>query len=287
MNILVIGAGYWGQKLIERFVNILGETHVGIYDKDESRRFGYHQDHFIGGTDPSAYDAVAIATPISSHYELAKAWLETGKHVFVEKPLAQTAEQARELGQLAEKKGLVLMTDLTFLHDKRIELLSHGSVRGMLWDGTPSQSSDEDIFWTWAPHPLSIALRVNGEPSHVGAAWLPELRGESRIYIILQYDGDRRCCEIILRWGDDRLKERTLLTGHSPDLHSHLDLTQKPALEPLQRICGIFAEAVEGKDQLRPRDPGVRVAELMSWLHEEFLASGKANTLEVKKWEPG
>jgi predicted dehydrogenase len=293
MNILVIGAGYWGQKLIERFGNILGVNHVGIYDRDETRLSEYRTWEYFcvqAVGPPSAWlkgsfvDAVAIATPISSHYELAREWLEAGKHVFVEKPLAQTAEQARELGQLAEKKGLVLMTDLTFLHDLRIERLAKGTLRGMLWSGPESRTSDEDIFWTWAPHPLSIALMINGEPSHIGAVKMRNIGGNEAVFIPLHYDGKPGYCHILLQWGLGIFKERLLFTESRPGVSEHLDLTKKPSVDPLLRTCGSFVEAVESLG-LRPQDLGVRVAEMMAWTHEEFLTSINSPSLEVKKWE--
>lgn len=299
MNILVIGAGYWGQKLIERFGNILGVARVGIYDKDPIRVSRYlGKGHFsVQGIVPHRpwlkgdfVDAVAIATPISTHYQIAREWLAAGKHVFVEKPLAQTAEQARELGRLAKEKGLVLMTDMTFLEDPRVARLAEQTLTGMLWAGPKSKTSRENIFWTWAPHPLSIALAINGEPSHMGAVWLPH-EDMDRVYIALHYDKAPGHCNILMQWGEGIRKERWLFIGARPGLSKHLDLTLtiRDKKDPLRRICLAFVAAVDGG--LPSGFPqaiwtGVRVAEIMAWIDDEFLTPRNAPTIKVKKWEP-
>src|SRR5208337_2019499 len=110
-------------------------------------------------------DAVAIVTPVWTHFELAKAALENGKHVFVEKPFTSTAAQAEELIELAEKKNLRIMVDHTFLFTgavKKIrQLIDEGALgRLFYYDSTRVNlglfQHDVNVIWDLAPHDLSI-----------------------------------------------------------------------------------------------------------------------------------
>ncbi|HEY0255051.1 MAG TPA: Gfo/Idh/MocA family oxidoreductase, partial [Kofleriaceae bacterium] len=119
LRIGVIGYGYWGPNLVRNFAQGARTRVTAIADANPSRRMlaGGHYPHIELFEDANALiaspniDAVAIATPIFTHYELAKRALEAGKHVLVEKPLCPSAAQAEELAQLAETKGRVLMVD--------------------------------------------------------------------------------------------------------------------------------------------------------------------------------
>src|SRR5208282_4190888 len=110
-------------------------------------------------------DAIAVITPVWTHYELAKAALENGKHVFVEKPFTSTAAQAEELIELAEKKNLRIMVDHTFLFTgavKKIRQLVDEGALGKLfyYDSTRVNlglfQHDVNVIWDLAPHDLSI-----------------------------------------------------------------------------------------------------------------------------------
>ncbi len=131
INIGVIGYGYWGPNLVRNFAEIPGVKVTKVSDfkpellaKVQSRYPTIEvttncQDIF---TDPKI-DAVVIATPVSTHFDLALAALLSGKHVLVEKPITTTSEQAMRLIEEAEKRQLVLMVDHTFVYtgaDKKI-----------------------------------------------------------------------------------------------------------------------------------------------------------------------
>jgi predicted dehydrogenase len=124
-------------------------------------------------------DAVAIATPVASHYSLAKAALENGKHVFVEKPLAQTAAQAQELVELARKHRRMLMVDHVFVYHAPVrkikELITKGELGDLLYFDSVRINlglfqSDVNVVWDLAPHDLSIMdYLVDHEPIAVRA----------------------------------------------------------------------------------------------------------------------
>ncbi len=124
-------------------------------------------------------DAVAIATPVSTHYELAREALLSGKHIFVSKPFIETVHQGEELIELAEKKGLWIMVDHTFLFSgavKRIKDLIESDVLGdiLYYDSTRVNlgvaNRDVDAIWDLAPHDLSIMdYIISEEPEAITA----------------------------------------------------------------------------------------------------------------------
>ncbi|MCJ7486489.1 MAG: Gfo/Idh/MocA family oxidoreductase, partial [Candidatus Aminicenantes bacterium] len=123
INIGVIGYGYWGPNMARNFHAAAGANLTAVSDISE-KRLVLAQNHYpfikvlkdpmelIRSTD---VDAVAIVTPVFAHFEMAKAALLAGKHIFVEKPFTSTSAQAKELIELAAKKGLKIMVDHTFL----------------------------------------------------------------------------------------------------------------------------------------------------------------------------
>ena len=142
VGIGVIGYGYWGPNLVRNFASNECSRVISVSDLDRaklaiSRRLHPEvettsdfrdllQDHRV--------DAVAIATPVHTHYDLALAALRAGKHVFVEKPLAPTADQVRRLMEEADKRNLVLMVDHTFLYTPAVEKIRELVQGGTLGD---------------------------------------------------------------------------------------------------------------------------------------------------------
>ncbi len=135
----VIGYGYWGPQVTRNFHNLETSRVVALADKRaESQKRARHAhpdikivsdaDEILNSTE---IDAVAIVTPVWTHYELAKKALENGKHVFVEKPFTSTAAQAEELMELAERKKLKIMVDHTFLFTGAVR-----KIRQLIDDGT-------------------------------------------------------------------------------------------------------------------------------------------------------
>src|SRR5687768_18381808 len=134
----VIGYGYWGPNLVRNFMLAPGSAVTRVCDLREERLTPLHK-VYPGLTtcnrsedlinDP-AIDAVVIATPVSSHFELALAALKAGKHVLVEKPLASTSDEARRLVDEAAARKLVLLVDHTFVYTDAVrkirELISSG-----------------------------------------------------------------------------------------------------------------------------------------------------------------
>src|SRR5687768_1020847 len=129
LRVGVIGAGYWGPNLIRNFTSCPLTEIVAVCDANPARlesiaRTNRHLKLVASVEELLALDvdAVAIATPVSTHYDLASKCLEAGKHVLVEKPLASTAAEAEALLEIADRVERVLMVDHTYLFNNSIRL---------------------------------------------------------------------------------------------------------------------------------------------------------------------
>lgn len=169
----VIGAGYWGPNLARNLRGSADWELAAVCDIDRDRASRVAES--VGGapvltdvedvlSDP-LIDAVAIATPARTHYQLVCRALEAGKHVMVEKPLAADRAAGLEMVELARERGLVLMTDHTYCYTPAVlrirELIAEGALGDILYvDSTRINlglvQPDVDVFWDLAPHDLAI-----------------------------------------------------------------------------------------------------------------------------------
>src|SRR5205823_9688908 len=169
----VIGYGYWGPNVVRNLTSLEGSVLMaGCYKSPAARRRMQKAHPGIAvATEASEIlasadiDAVAIVTPVWTHYELAKAALEHGKHIFVEKPFTSDVAQAEELIELAARKNLKIMVDHTFLFTgavRKIKQLLDDDALGKLlyYDSTRVNlglfQHDVNVVWDLAPHDLSI-----------------------------------------------------------------------------------------------------------------------------------
>lgn len=172
-NIGLIGFGYWGPNLARNFSHNPNMRLNAICDFSESRREVaqnfYPNADILSDTksifDNNDIDAVSIATPVSTHYELAKQALLAGKHVWLEKPITETVSQAEELIELAQKINKVLFVDHTFVYTgavrKMKEIIESNELGDIVYfDSTRINlglfQQDIDVIWDLAPHDLSI-----------------------------------------------------------------------------------------------------------------------------------
>lgn len=207
IRIAVVGAGHWGPNLIRNFDNDLTSEVRWVIDRDRARLANV-QAHFprvrtsvslaevLG--DP-AVDAVVIATPTSTHYELSHAALSAGKHVLVEKPIATSSAEGRALFELAKQRRLTLMVGHLFLFNvgvRRVKALLDAGELGRMYYASMVRTNlgpiraDVNAAWDLAAHDISIAnYWLDSEPlgvSAVGGAWLnPGL--EDTVFATLRY----------------------------------------------------------------------------------------------------
>lgn len=195
INVAVIGYGYWGPNLLRNFADCPRASVVAVSDFREHRLEAAARRYpaVLTDADPKkvinhpGVDAVAIATPVESHYELALEAMRAGKHVLVEKPMTQSAEQARTLVAEAEKCGTVLMVDHTFVYTGAVRKIRELVDAGELGDIYYYDSSrinlglfqhDVDVVWDLAVHDFAILDYVFDErPVAVAAHGISHVQG--------------------------------------------------------------------------------------------------------------
>ena len=226
----VVGYGYWGPNVVRNLDQLDGSTVAAVCDKSPTARNRIHKDYphikvvaetaeLMSSTD---VDAVAIVTPVWTHYELTKVALENGKHVFVEKPFTSDSGQAEELINLAAKKNLKIMVDHTFLFTgavKKIgQLLDEGTLGKIYYyDSTRVNlglfQHDVNVIWDLAPHDLSIIDHLIKEtPEAVSATGQTHLNSHEDIAFITVYFPHKIIAHINVNWLSP-VKVRTTLIG--------------------------------------------------------------------------
>ena len=228
----VIGFGYWGPNIVRNFNSLPDTEVVFICDKDYRARLKAQQlyphirvidDCREVATSPLV-DVVAVVTPVSTHYELAKLALENGKHVFVEKPFTASVEEAERLIELAERKNLKIMVDHTFLFTgavRRIKQLIDDNVLGEIYYYDSIRINlglfqhDVNVIWDLAPHDFSImdflikekpaAITANGK-SHFG-------NGKENIAYITVYFDNSIIAHFNVNWLSPVKVRMTLIGG--------------------------------------------------------------------------
>jgi predicted dehydrogenase len=186
IRVVVVGYGYWGPNLVRNVMERPEMEFAGLCERDPARAAAFSA-RYPGApveadlqrvlADPRV-DALVVATPPRTHHAIVKAGLECGKHVLVEKPLATTAADARDLVETAERRGLVCMPGHTFVYSppvNKIKELIDDGVLGEVYFITSSRMNlgkyqNDGVITDLAPHDLSILLYWLGRPvTHVAA----------------------------------------------------------------------------------------------------------------------
>lgn len=207
MKVGIIGFGYWGANLVRNFANLSGAELKCVAD-NRSERQKYLANlcpSAVFSTDPEdilldpEIDAVVIATPVFTHYELAKKALMNGKHVLVEKPMVSRISEAQELMELSRSKGKVLMVDHTYLYtgaiQKMKQLIDSGQIGNIKYfDSTRINlgifQPDVNVLWDLATHDISILNFIIGqEPRSVQATGISHTNNgiENIAYLTVNY----------------------------------------------------------------------------------------------------
>jgi predicted dehydrogenase len=232
IGIGVIGYGYWGPNLVRNFAEAPGTRLVSVCDAraerlvEARRRYPFvrtteHYQELL--TDPSV-DAVAIATPVSTHFALAIEALRSDKHVLVEKPLASTSEQATELIDEAARRNRVLMVDHTFVYTGAVrkirELVAQGALGDIYYYDSVRVNlglfqHDVNVIWDLAVHDLSIMdFILPGKPIAVSATGISNISGqpENVAYMTLFFS-DNKIAHLHVNWLAPVKVRRTLIGG--------------------------------------------------------------------------
>ena len=228
----LIGYGYWGPNLARNFFEAPDARVVMVSDLSADRLGRFERrhpgvkttaDHHALIHDPGV-EAVALVTPVSTHFELGLEALQAGKHLLVAKPLAATTAQAERLVGEAERRGLVLMVDHTFLYTGAVrkirELVEHGELGDIhYYDAVRVNlglfQTDVNVLWDLAVHDLAVldyVLKVRPRAvSAIGMSHVPG-RPENIAYLTLLFEG-RFIAHVHVNWLAPVKVRRTLIGG--------------------------------------------------------------------------
>ncbi len=226
----VIGYGYWGPNVVRNLDRLEEADVVAVCDKSPAARRKVAKAYpDVRVTDDAAelmssteIDAIAVVTPVWTHYELAKAALQNGKHVFVEKPFTSNAAQAEELIELAARKNLKIMVDHTFLFTGAVQkikqLLQEGALGKLYYYDSMRVNlglfqHDVNVVWDLAPHDLSIInYLIQQTPEAISATGQTHLNGHEDVAFLTLYFPDKVIAHINVNWLSP-VKVRTTLIG--------------------------------------------------------------------------
>ena len=245
----VIGCGYWGPNHIRNLSSLAssGAVMAAAADRDEARRDRVkqlypHVDVVVEADtviDDPDIDAVVIATPVGTHYPLAKAALLAGKHVLVEKPFVTSSDHAGELMALAAERDLRVMVGHTFEYTAAVnrirELVQAGELGDVLYVRSLRVNlglfqTDVNVLWDLAPHDLSILNYVLGRRavavSAVGSANVTE-GIEDVVSMSVEFDGGIMC-NVIVSWLDPKkVREMTIVGDKKMLVYDDISMTEK------------------------------------------------------------
>lgn len=248
IGIGVVGYGYWGPNLVRNFAANPSAHVVAVSDLDRAKLASIERSYpGVTTTDrvedllkDPGIDAVALATPVHTHYQLALSALMAGKHVLVEKPLAQNADQVRRLIDEANRRGLMLMVDHTFVYTTAVQKIRELMLRDELgevyyYDSTRSSlglfQSDVNVIWDLAVHDISIIQYILDEdPVAVSATGSCHVAGspENMAHITLFFES--KCvAHVSVNWLSP-IKVRQTFVGGSKKMIVYDDL------EPTEKI---------------------------------------------------
>ncbi|MBC7185600.1 MAG: Gfo/Idh/MocA family oxidoreductase [Calditrichaeota bacterium] len=232
LNVSVIGVGYWGPNLVRNFAANPRAKVVACCDLAQNRL------DFIKRTYPAVEtttdfrriikdpttDLVVVCTPVSTHFDIAREALLAGKHVLIEKPMTATSAQAEELVELAERRGLKVFVDHTFIYTgavRRIkELIDSGELGKVYYFDSVRINlglfqHDVNVLWDLAPHDVSIMhYLLPGKPESVVATGIDNFgNGLENVAYLTVYYPDHLIAHVHTNWLSPVKIRQTLLAG--------------------------------------------------------------------------
>jgi predicted dehydrogenase len=308
MKVAIIGLGYWGPNLVRNFMAAEGVSQVGCFDLDPERvalmkhrypnlaTYSSFQDILH-----SDVDAAVIATPVSTHYPLAKQLLEHDKHLLIEKPLASKVSECEDLIELADRRNLQLMVDHTFIFTGSVRKIHEIIRSGLIGDVYYFDSirinlglfqHDVNVLWDLAPHDLSIMGYVlDRKPTAVSAVGVHHINGiEDVAYLTVHFD-EGLIAHFHVNWLAP-VKIRRILIGGSKQMIVYDDMQPSEKVRVYDKGVevttkeGIYSTLVQYRtgDMYAPRIVDV---EALSLVTKEFLCSIKDRRAPLSSGQSG
>jgi predicted dehydrogenase len=268
VRIGLVGYGYWGPNLARNIYGCEDASLVRIVDLD-ARRLEIARKQWPGVTVTTALeevtraddiDAVLIATPVGTHYQLAAEALEHGKHVLIEKPMADSVKRCEHLIGEAERRKRVLLVDHTFVYTEAVRWMRDFVASGKLGDLYYLDSirtnlglfqRDVSVLWDLAPHDLSVLHEVIGRPIHSVQA-MGACHAGSRVpdiaYLTLDL-GDGCLAHFHVSWLSP-VKVRRMLIGGSKRMIVYDDLDPREKVKVYDSGVSIEHRDVEGQHRM-------------------------------------
>lgn len=247
IGVAVVGTGDWGANLVRNFASLPGARLAALCDADPQRlaksagqhpgvRALAHVDEVAGAPD---VQATVVAASAVNHYALAKALLEAGKDVFVEKPLTLKVEHAEELVRLARARDRILMVGHLLLYHPGVRYLKGMVERGDLGDlyyiysqrvNLGKVRRDENALWSFAPHDLSVILHLlDAEPLDVVARGSAFVQGavEDVVFVDLRFP-DGKLAHVHVSWLDPhKLRKFTVVGSRKMVVFDDMEASEK------------------------------------------------------------
>jgi predicted dehydrogenase len=298
----VIGYGYWGPNLVRNFNSLDGSRVVAISDVKEASlrkvRKAYPNIWATANCDEliqsKEVDVVAIVTPVFTHFELARKALQAGKHILVEKPFTYTTVEAEELIDLAEKKGLRIVVDHTFLYTGAVrkikELMEDGTLGDLCYFDSVRVNlglfqHDVNVVWDLAPHDLSIMdFLIKEKPIAVVATGAAHFSKDMEdISYITVYFPNNIIAHINVNWLSP-VKVRTTLIGGLKKMLVWNDLDPDEKIKvydkgvDIKSKNGVYKLLVSYRsgDMWAPHLEQVEALKLMAETSLEYIKTGKS-----------
>lgn len=280
VRVAVVGCGYWGPNLIRNFYENDQTELAAVCDLDPKRlaKIGKRYPNTLLTTsfqdllDSPDIDAIAIATPVHTHYPLARQALQAGKHVLVEKPMAMNSAECMELIALAQEQQKVLMVDHTFVYHGAVQRikqeLNSGALGELLYFDSVRVNlglfqSDINVIWDLAPHDLSIMDYLIGKTPlsiHATGACHAGNKLEDIAYITVTFEGNL-IAHFHVSWLSP-VKVRQILVGGTQKMIVYDDL------EPMEKIRiydkGITVEQPKSEEERYTNLVNYRIGDMMA-----------------------
>jgi len=230
MKVGVIGLGYWGPNLVRNFLAHKDVKKVVACDIRENR-LQLIKEKFPAAeltTDCQAVidsdtDIIVISTPVDTHYKLAKKALDSGKHIWVEKPFTSSSKEAEELIEIADKRNLKIFVDHTFIYNGAVikikELIDKNELGNIIYFDSERINlglfqRDVNVIWDLAPHDLSIMtyLLINHKAKALAANGIANFKGKENLAHICIYFEDNCFAHFHVNWVSP-VKIRRIIVG--------------------------------------------------------------------------
>ncbi len=310
MKIAVVGFGYWGPNLVRNFSNTPNCQVKYVVDQD------LHQHNRIKRLYPSVQttsdlnailsdpevEAIVVATPVYTHYPIARQSLEHGKHVLLEKPMTSSTQQAELLMDLAEEKDLVLMVDHTYLYTAAVqkikELTENGTIGNIQYiDSTRINlglfQRDVNVLWDLAPHDISICdYLMDAAPVSVQAVGVSHTANslENIAYLTLYYP-DNRIAHFNCSWISP-VKIRHMLIGGDEKMIVFNDLEATEKIRIYDKGYKVLPESDRNQILVDYRVGDIAIPKLpqteaLAGMASDFVRACTAGTLPISDSKSG